>query len=292
MSKKRKGRARARRRDREPSGDVAEELLALQAIYGEDLVPHADSMGFSLVIVPHPGQAAVNTVSLRLIVRRVSGPSPHGDLGEVGTESTGAASCLRTAPASFPFLVPCPADRWPPLHTPSYPTAYPDGAVELRLKDAQGLEPHHLQALTKTLLSLARERASEGAIAGFDLIQAAQEMLQGLSKSGVGTGEELDSESGRGPSPGPVPPVQEPGLAAASEPAASSPQHPFELFDWADGDLFSTSLFDGLWEGAAPAQIPLQPPAPSPLRPGREAQSPQVRPCALGAALTCVVCPA
>ncbi|KAL6780346.1 hypothetical protein ACKKBF_B13520 [Auxenochlorella protothecoides x Auxenochlorella symbiontica] len=226
MSKKRKGRARARRRDREPSGDVAEELLALQAIYGEDLVPHADSMGFSLVIVPHPGQAAVNTVSLRLIV--------------------------------------------------SYPTAYPDGAVELRLKDAQGLEPHHLQALTKTLLSLARERASEGAIAGFDLIQAAQEMLQGLSKSGVGTGEELDSESGRGPSPGPAPPVQEPGLAAASEPAASSPQHPFELFDWADGDLFSTSLFDGLWEGAAAAQVPLHPPAPSPPRPGREAQSPQV----------------
>ncbi|KFM24635.1 putative serine/threonine-protein kinase GCN2 [Auxenochlorella protothecoides] len=135
-----------------------------------------------------------------------------------------------------------------------YPTAYPDGAVELRLKDAQGLEPHHLQALTKTLLSLARERASEGAIAGFDLIQAAQEMLQGLSKSGVGTGEGLDSESGRGPSPGPAPPVQEPGLAAASEPAASSPQHPFELFDWADGDLFSTSLFDGLWEGAAAAQ--------------------------------------
>lgn len=164
-----------------------------------------------------------------------------------------------------------------PPPSPSYPAAYPKGPVELRLKEAQGLEPHHLQALTRTLLSLARARASEGAIAGFDLIQAAQEALQGLSTSGASTRDDQGSSSGREHSSDLGLTALGAARPAASEPVASSPQHPFELLDWADGERFSSSLFDGPWEGPAAAQGPEHVPAPGPLRPGRDAQSGQVR---------------
>lgn len=49
--------------------EVREELLALEAIYGEDLAVHEEGLGFSLHVTPHPGEAAANHVSCQLAVR-------------------------------------------------------------------------------------------------------------------------------------------------------------------------------------------------------------------------------
>lgn len=47
-----------------------EELLALSAIYGEEsCCLDTDNHGFVLKVVPHPGEAAANFVSVKLAVR-------------------------------------------------------------------------------------------------------------------------------------------------------------------------------------------------------------------------------
>eukprot|EP00884_Botryococcus_braunii_P014774 jgi/Botrbrau1/23298/Bobra.0102s0039.1 len=48
--------------------EATDELLALQAIY-EDFELHDDGMGFTLRIVPHPGEAQENWVSIKLAFR-------------------------------------------------------------------------------------------------------------------------------------------------------------------------------------------------------------------------------
>ena len=56
--------------------EIREELLALEAIFGEDLAVHDGAgLGFSLHVVPHPGEAAANHVSLTLVVRCSPGRS-------------------------------------------------------------------------------------------------------------------------------------------------------------------------------------------------------------------------
>lgn len=51
--------------------EAREELLALEAIFGDDLSPAQDGrgLGFALRVLPHPGEAAANYVSLTLVVR-------------------------------------------------------------------------------------------------------------------------------------------------------------------------------------------------------------------------------
>lgn len=51
--------------------EAKEELLALTAIFGEDIEVHEghDSLGFTLQVVPHPGEAEANYVSVTLVVR-------------------------------------------------------------------------------------------------------------------------------------------------------------------------------------------------------------------------------
>lgn len=49
--------------------EAREELLALEAIYGEDLEVHEEGLGFCLHVTPHPGEAAANHVSVQLVVR-------------------------------------------------------------------------------------------------------------------------------------------------------------------------------------------------------------------------------
>lgn len=54
--------------------EAREELLALEAIFGEDLSVHdGGSLGFNLRVVPHPGEAAANHVSLTLVVGCAAG---------------------------------------------------------------------------------------------------------------------------------------------------------------------------------------------------------------------------
>lgn len=69
MPKKKKTKARARTQQASLAADAADELLALQAIYGDELEVLPDGKSFSLVIVPHPGDGGVNRVSLRLVLR-------------------------------------------------------------------------------------------------------------------------------------------------------------------------------------------------------------------------------
>lgn len=64
-AKKKKALA-AQELDRE---EVRDELLALEAIYGEDFEARGDGSGFSLRVVPHPGEAEANHVSVKLVVR-------------------------------------------------------------------------------------------------------------------------------------------------------------------------------------------------------------------------------
>lgn len=49
--------------------EIAEEILALEAIYGDDFVLDLDGVGFSLRVVPHPGDAQAGFTSVVLHVR-------------------------------------------------------------------------------------------------------------------------------------------------------------------------------------------------------------------------------
>ncbi|KAL4429633.1 hypothetical protein ABPG77_008682 [Micractinium sp. CCAP 211/92] len=68
QKKKQKGRAAAAAElTRE---EAREELLALEAIFGEDITLREDGagLGFALRVVPHPGEAAANYVAVTLVV--------------------------------------------------------------------------------------------------------------------------------------------------------------------------------------------------------------------------------
>ncbi|KIZ01806.1 putative serine/threonine-protein kinase GCN2 [Monoraphidium neglectum] len=53
--------------------EIAEEILALEAIYGEDFQLDADGVGFALRVVPHPGDAQAGFTSVTLHVRYSAG---------------------------------------------------------------------------------------------------------------------------------------------------------------------------------------------------------------------------
>lgn len=49
--------------------EVHDELLALTAIFGEDLEVEEGNEAFKLHVVPHPGEAETNYVSIKLEIR-------------------------------------------------------------------------------------------------------------------------------------------------------------------------------------------------------------------------------
>jgi|LakMenEpi03Aug12_release.lakeMendotaPanAssembly.Ray.scaffolds.fasta_scaffold2195358_1 hypothetical protein len=49
--------------------EVHDELLALTAIFGEDLQVEEGNEAFKLKVVPHPGEAETNYVSIKLEIR-------------------------------------------------------------------------------------------------------------------------------------------------------------------------------------------------------------------------------
>lgn len=53
--------------------EIAEEILALEAIYAEDFVLHEDGLGFYLKVTPHPGALEANFVSVELHIRSGQG---------------------------------------------------------------------------------------------------------------------------------------------------------------------------------------------------------------------------
>jgi hypothetical protein len=63
--------------------EIAEEILALEAIYEDDFSLHEDGIGFQLHVVPHPGYHSDNHCSVELHVRSVvlllaqPPPAPH-----------------------------------------------------------------------------------------------------------------------------------------------------------------------------------------------------------------------
>jgi hypothetical protein len=51
------------------SQDVTDEIIALAAIYGEDFELDEDSHGYTVRIVPHPGDVEPNLVAVKLHIR-------------------------------------------------------------------------------------------------------------------------------------------------------------------------------------------------------------------------------
>ncbi len=63
--------------------DVQDELMALSAIYAEDAFRmHEDGQGFALLVVPSPGNAEENYVSVVSIDQRSSWDPKHDEGGE------------------------------------------------------------------------------------------------------------------------------------------------------------------------------------------------------------------
>lgn len=74
MSKKSRRRKKKAKRYEDPlqpvlCAEALEEFSALQAIFVEDLEVHEDETGFNLKLVPHPGQAEENFVSITISVK-------------------------------------------------------------------------------------------------------------------------------------------------------------------------------------------------------------------------------
>jgi hypothetical protein len=64
--KKKRGKKRQEQGEAVSSEEQRDELLALSLIYCEDLSAEEDGSGFSLVVLPHPGEAETNHVRVRL----------------------------------------------------------------------------------------------------------------------------------------------------------------------------------------------------------------------------------
>lgn len=71
MARKKK-RQTSKARQAEPSEEAQEELIALEAIFGEHFFADDDGRGFRLVVFPHPGEAQANFVSAELSCRCIS----------------------------------------------------------------------------------------------------------------------------------------------------------------------------------------------------------------------------
>lgn len=98
--------------------EVHDELLVLTAIFGEDLQIHESNEAFTLHVVPHPGEAETNYVSIKL------------DIRYVGAIYTLFATKL---PADLPNFPNFPAGLFPSLLI-SYYFTYADtlGAILMR----------------------------------------------------------------------------------------------------------------------------------------------------------------
>jgi hypothetical protein len=69
MPKKKKKSNKHKKGDARDSEEAHDEMLALEAIFAEAMVVKEDNSGFSLRVVPHPGEAEVNHVSIQLNIR-------------------------------------------------------------------------------------------------------------------------------------------------------------------------------------------------------------------------------
>lgn len=67
--KNKKGKKRVPHEEDFDRAEVHDELLALTAIFGEDLQVEEGNEAFKLHVVPHPGEAETNYVSIELEIR-------------------------------------------------------------------------------------------------------------------------------------------------------------------------------------------------------------------------------
>ena len=197
---------------------VRDELMALSAIFADDLTVQADD-AFALRVVPHPGEVEINYVSVRLEVRCADALSwmlpPHP---------------LSATPAPAPP----PKTKQPPPPPPRrYPRRYPQEELQLRLTDPQGLEPPEVNAVAKELHLAAAAFATQGEVCCFQIIQLCQELLQ---ERNIPPREESE---------GPAAPAslweemqqrRVAALEASSFGRSATP--PLEAVDWGDGGLF------------------------------------------------------
>ena len=64
--KAKKSKKRAAAGEHFDRAEVEDELTALQAIFGDDLTMEESRDAFTLLVVPHPGDAEANYVSIKL----------------------------------------------------------------------------------------------------------------------------------------------------------------------------------------------------------------------------------
>lgn len=70
MTKKKKEKEERRKKlDAEHRMEQEEELVALEAIFGDEFRAHVDGLGADVTIVPHPGELESNFVTCDLHIR-------------------------------------------------------------------------------------------------------------------------------------------------------------------------------------------------------------------------------
>ena len=129
-----------------PGEAAAEELLALEAIYGEAFTLHDDGMGCTIAVLPPAADATAD------------GAAAAPQLVEAGLK-------LR-----FPKVF---ADNPPPLAP--YPS--PDAVPTVRVEARRGLHPRDAAALEARLTAEAAAAAAAGEVVGFLLATSAGEAL-------------------------------------------------------------------------------------------------------------------
>ena len=92
MGRKRQNKKKNKQRIVQPSHrqqyqEVQDELIALEAVFADDITLHHDRHGFDLHVVPYPSKVEVNHVSVRLTVR--CGDSYPREAPELSLEAEG-----------------------------------------------------------------------------------------------------------------------------------------------------------------------------------------------------------
>ena len=157
----------------------------------------------------------------------------------------------------------------------SHPAGYPREPLEVRAKDLRGLNQAQVRPVLDELRRVAAQQARRDNVAGFDVIQAAEQALQVLNGSQADEASEGDDESDEA-SDGPdgsrasPPTLEDDARARSASPPAGVEEAlgsgSLEGQDWAHGGFFLDDLFEGGWDDPAIAAAPIAPPARAPER--------------------------
>lgn len=141
MGKKKRSKARLQA-ENEAAKD---ELLALGSIFADDFRAHEDGHGFSLSVVPHPGEAAASFIAVELDIRYNGFSARRGSL-----------------PTMIRVLVLLVSSNMNSLSR--YPPGYPSSELQLKIRNETGLAAEQKKSLSKDLHDLAAQFAEAGEV--------------------------------------------------------------------------------------------------------------------------------